>query len=373
MLRVLQVIGKMNRAGAESMLMNLYRHIDRTQVQFDFLVFADSEADYDKEIEALGGHIYRLSPFKGYNYFAICKELGAFFKTHTYPIVHGHIGSLAPVYLQIAKKYGSYTVAHSHNTNPTSLVNRLGYNALARWVRYIADYFFACSLQAGIDRFGEKVVNGDAFSVFNNAIDSAAFCYTPERNRSLKEKCGLVGKTVYGHVGRLAKQKNHAFLLEVFSELHKRQPDSVLLLAGTGPEEENLRQKTEALQLTDCVRFLGVREDIPDLMNLFDVFVFPSVFEGLGLVIIEAQAAGLPCFCSDAIQQEAIITQNAWRYSLQGGAAVWAENILRETKDFHRKDTQQDIIRAQFDIRSTACDLQAFYLQHVKTDDEKSL
>ncbi len=366
MLRVLQVIGKMNRAGAESMLMNLYRHIDRTKVQFDFLVFADSKADYDLEIEALGGHIYRLSPFKGYNYFTIRKEVRRFFQSHTYEIVHGHIGSLAPMYLKIAKEHGSFAVAHSHNTNPASFLTRLGYNALACRVRYIADYFFACSLQAGIDRFGQKVVNGDSFSVFNNAIDSTAFCYTPARNLAQKEKYGFAGKTVYGHVGRFAVQKNHAFLLDIFSEIHKRQPDSVLLLAGTGPEEENIRKKAELMHLADCIEFLGVREDIPDLMNLFDVFIFPSFYEGLSVCAIEAQAAGLPCFFSDGLVSETIITKNAWRYSLQDSADVWAENILRETETFQRTDTQQDVIRAQFDICSTAEALQTFYLEHAE-------
>ena len=191
MLRVLQVIGKMDRAGAETIIMNLYRNMDRSKVQFDFLVFSDEKGDYDDEILKMGGYIYHMPCFKGYNYLKLYREFQIFFKEHPYRVVHGHIGSLAPAYLRAAKSNGAYTIAHSHATKSNRILESFIFTIFSYRVRYIADYFFACSKQAGIDRFGEKIVKSNRFEVINNAINSEDYQYTLKRHEALKRKMEL--------------------------------------------------------------------------------------------------------------------------------------------------------------------------------------
>lgn len=366
MLRVLQVIGKMDRAGAETFIMNLYREIDVSKVQFDFMVFTDEKGDYDDEIEQRGGHIYHMPAFKGYNYFSLCKKFDVFFKEHPYKVVHGHIGSLAPAYLKSAKKYGAYAIAHSHSTNSNEYLERIIFNMLASRVRKIADFFFGCSRGAGEDRFGKTIANSNRFKVINNGVDSAEFVYTPQRNLVLKEKYGLEGKFVYGHVGRFTGVKNHPFLIDVFNEIQKSQENAVLILIGRGEDEEQIKGKVKQLGLENKVYFFGIRSDISDMMNLMDAFIFPSKYEGLGNVGIEAQAAGLPCFFSSGIAKEACITNQVSIYDLSDGPELWAQNILKVLSTFQRVDTHQKIIDANFDISFVAKELQDFYMEHSK-------
>lgn len=365
MLRVLQVIGKMDRAGAETILMNIYRNVDRSKVQFDFMVFSDEKGDYDDEIEELGGHIYHMPAFKGYNYFMLCGKFEKFFKRHPYKIVHGHIGSLAPAYLKAAKKRGAYVIAHSHATKSNRALENFVFNVFAYRVRYIADYFFACSNQAGIDRFGEKVVNSNRFEVINNAIDSEKYKYTLERHIELKKKYGFEDKLIIGHVGRFAPEKNHKFIVDVFEEICKKERKSILMLAGRGIEEEAVQKYVLGKNLEKKVIFLGVRNDIPDLMNLFDVFLFPSFYEGLGIVGIEAQAAGLPCFFSEHIPDEAVVTKHAWKQRLEDGAVNWADEIIKTISCFQRENSKDNIVKAGYDIENIANELQCFYLNKV--------
>ena len=370
MLRILHVIGKMDRAGAETMIVNLYRKIDRSEIQFDLMVFTDQKADYDDEIEELGGVIYHMPSFKGWNYLALSRQFDCFFAEHTYKIVHGHIGSLAPLYLKSAKKYGAYTIAHSHATNSTDLIERVIFSMLSHPVRYIADYFYACSKQAGIDRFGEKVVKSGSFSILNNGIDASAYRYSQERHDELKEKFHLKNKTIYGHVGRFVPEKNHIFLMDVFTEIQKKDPSAVLVMAGRGPEEGKIREISKKRQIEEKVLFLGIRNDVPDLMNLFDCFVFPSKHEGLGIVGIEAQAAGLPTFVADTIPEEAIITDHCWKLSLDKSCTEWACFIGDMMSRYTRKDSFDQIVESGYDNSNSALQLQRFYKKHERQGGE---
>lgn len=364
MQRILHVIGRMDRAGAETLIMNLYRNIDRSKYQFDFMVFTKTKADYDDEIEQLGGHIYHMPAFNGINYSYLAYLINKFFDEHSYSVVHGHIGSLAPMYLAIAKKHGSYTIAHSHSTNSSSFLYRTTFTMLAWSVRYVADYFFACSEEAGIDRFGVKVVNSNYFRVIKNGIDSDLYCYSAERHQEMKRKFSLSDKIVFGHVGRFALAKNHPFLIDVFNEIHKQIPKAVLVLAGRGPDEEKIKKQVSDLKLNESVHFLGIRDDVPDLMNLFDCFIFPSLSEGLGIVGIEAQTAGLPCFMSEGVPKEAVITNHAWRMSLDDGPKKWANTICSKLAYYVRNDSINDVKKAGYDIKIIAEELQLFYSEH---------
>lgn len=362
MLRVLHVIGKMDRAGAETIIMNIYRNIDRERIQFDFMVFSNEEGDYDSEIKQMGGKIYQMPEFKVINYRNMCKIFKKFFEKHSYEIVHGHIGSCAPAYLYYAKKNGSFTIAHSHNTDSSIIWKKIAYKCLTRPVIYVADYFMACSEEAGKDRFGKKIINQNNFRVMNNAIDAEEFIYTDERHCSLKDKFGLNNKIIFGHVGRFTEQKNHDFLIEVFENIKKKHNEAILLLVGVGEDFDKIKEKVEARKLEKSVCFLGIREDISDLMNLFDVFIFPSIYEGLGIVGIEAQAAGLPCFFSNAIPDEAILTPSVWKFPLKWGAERWATEINKKIQFFKRVDNYKLIVKGGYDIKKLSKAMEQFYL-----------
>lgn len=350
--RILQVIGIMNRGGAETMIMNFYRSIDRTKYQFDFLVFSDKPGDYDAEIKELGGKIYRLPVFKIYNYFTFKAAVKRFFSEHHWDVIHGHIRSSASIYLEEAKKYGSYAVAHCHSTDGENFIIRTLYHILTYRIRYVADYFMACSIEAGKAGFGKKVINTDRFMVLKNAINCNAYRYSENRHSSLKEQFGLEKKIVIGHIGRFVEVKNHEFLVDVFYEIQKDRENAVLVLVGRGKLEKKIKEKAMQLGIEEKVKFMGVRADIPDMMNLFDVFIFPSHYEGLGIVGIEAQAAGLPCVFSDNIPQEAIITNNVIRLSLEEKAKKWAETIIKMCDKYTRED-EYEVIRANgYDIEN---------------------
>lgn len=364
-IRVLHVIGIMNYGGAETMIMNLFRQIDRNKFHFDFLIHRFGEGDYDQEIKELGGHIYSIPEYKIYNYFSYRKACKTFFSTHLeYDIVHGHIESCAAIYLDEARKFGIYTIAHCHSTGFQAFVPKVLYNILTFKTRYVADYFFACSKQAGENRFGTKTVESKCFSVFNNGIDVQKYIYTRNRHENLKKMWNIQDKFVIGHVGRMSKEKNHVFLVHVFAEICKREKNTVLMLVGDGPEKKSIENLVYVLGLKEKVIFTGNRSDIPEMMNLFDVFVFPSIYEGLGIALIEAQAAGLPCIVADTIVDEAILSDEVKSLSLNEAYKIWVEKIMKfSTYVEKRKDNCNLIIEKGFDVRNTTKKLEKFYIR----------
>ncbi|MBE6470635.1 MAG: glycosyltransferase family 1 protein [Coriobacteriaceae bacterium] len=366
--RVLQVIGAMNRAGAETIVMNLMRSIDRDRVHFDFLVHEQKRCDYDDEIEALGGTIYRIPRYNVANgpaYRRICKR---FFAEHPeIDVVHGHIGSSSAIYLDEAKKAGCATVVHSHRDSPKaktikSRVRRNFYGALIRKVPGIADEFLACGYQAGVDRFGVGVAAGPHFHVMNNGIDLSKYTCDERDHEEAKARLGYAGVPLVGNVARLVPEKNQAFLLEVFAKALEANPRARLVLAGRGPTEEALRAQAASLGIADSVEFLGVRDDIPEVLKALDAFVFTSTLEGLGMAVVEAQAAGAPCITSDAVPQTAIVSGIAQRISLDEGVDEWARrlNDVLAAAEPHR--SQVDEVRAHgYDIAEVASWMADFY------------
>ncbi len=365
MLRVLQVIGVMDRGGAETMVMNLYRAIDRSKLQFDFLVHEQREGDYDDEIRQLGGRLFRLPRFTGFNAAKYHKLMRNFFTEHPeYRVVHGHIGSCAPIYLSEAKRIGAYTIAHSHAQNFERGFAGLAFRAAARPVRGVADYFMACSREAGLDRFGASIVSGDRFSIVPNGI--AATCYLCDQvsHESAKAALGLAGCPVVCHTGRLIPVKNHAFLLDVFARVHACIPQAVLVCAGRGELEEQLKARVDELGLADSVRFLGVVDNVPEVLRAADAFVFPSVKEGLPLAVVEAQAAGLPTTVSTGVPDLALVSDRVRRVSLDEGADAWAAVVLEDLNraaSFPRTDAVEQVRKHGFDIADTAVSISGFY------------
>ena len=366
-LRVLHVIGAMDLAGAETMIMNLYRNVDRDIVQFDFLVHADRPCAYDAEIEELGGRIHRIELFRGSNllsYRSACKEALAVL-AQDHPVVHGHIGAPAAIYLSEAKRQGCFAIAHSHNTNGPLSLEELSFQTASFPTRFIADYFFACSRQAGIDRYGKHVVEGDNFAVIPNGIDARAFTFSQERRAAARAQLGLTDELVVGHVGRFEAAKNHSFLLNAFAALHQKRPDAKLALVGSGSLLEQSKAQAGHLGISDAVLFLGNRTDMGDVLATFDVYAFPSIVEGFGVALLEAQAAGLPCLVSEAIQDEAIVTPSVSRVTLASGAEAWAKELLRLSQEPIRRQNGFRAVQAHgFDVHETAQQLQQFYLDH---------
>ena len=358
--RILHIVTHMNRGGLETMLMNYYRNIDRSKVQFDFLVHRDKRADYDDEIESLGGRIYRLPVLNplSLNYL---KSIDSFFKEHKeYKIVHSHVDCLSSIPLKYAKKNGvPFTIAHSHNASQDKNFKYIiKFIAKSRISKY-ADDLFACSKEAG-----QWMFNTDDFMILNNAIDSKKYAYDNKKSIRLKEKLGLSNKFVVGHVGRFYKQKNHEFIIDIFNQLSKINDDAVLMLIGTGELENEIRKKVQDLGLNKKVLFLGVRDDIQDLMQIMDVFLFPSLYEGLPLVLVESQAAGLKCIISDTISKEAIITNNVEIMNLEKLTIEWADKI-NSYRNYKRNNMIEDIKRNKFDVEQNVKWLQEYYLKNI--------
>ena len=363
-IRILHVIGSMNYGGAEALIMNLYRHIDRNLVQFDFVENTDKDAAFDSEIRTLGGRIYNCPHYNGKNHFQYVRWWKTFFREHggEYTAVHGHLGSTAAIYLQIAKKHGIYTIAHSHNTKGVGLGGSI-YQLYSYPTRFIADQFFACSRQAGIDRYGKKVgENPKRCILLSNAIDTGHFAYDPVQRSETRRALGISEEAfVIGHVGRFAPQKNHSFLLDIFSVIHSHHPDARLLLLGLEDPEQSVRKKAAALGLTDWVIFAGTHNDTAPFYQAMDVFVLPSLFEGLPFVMVEAQTAGLPCVISDRVPTACVLVNELVSVvPLSVCAEDWAAQI-QTLMDVPRTSCAQIVADSGFDIFRTSSWLTNYY------------
>ena len=367
-IRVLHVLGGVGLGGAESRIKDLYRQMDRDEIQFDFLVHsADANTRkpefYDEEIQALGGHIYVLPKFKVYNYFSYRRAVRAFFTAHReFRVVQGHMTSTAGIYLPIAKKAGvPVTVAHARNAGVVKGLKGLATKFFRRGLAQKADRCFACSALAGEDVFGKEAMEAGQVKIIHNAIDVSRFTYDEKVRGEMRAQLGLSEHLALGHVGRFEYQKNHPYLLDVFAAVCKERADAALLLLGDGADRPVMEEKCKELGIADKVRFLGNRKDAERYYQAMDLFLLPSFFEGLPGVLVEAQAAGLKCIVSDTVTREAQSTDLVTYLSIEGPAEVWAQEILKQA-DYVRRDTSEELKTAGFDVRGQAEDYRRFYL-----------
>lgn len=344
MIRVLQCVNNMHRAGLETVLMNYYRNIDRTQIQFDFLTHRPERDDYDDEIEALGGRIYRAPRLYPQNYPAYFRFMKQFFAEHPeYKIVHSHIDSMSYLPLLAAKKAGvPIRIAHSHSTGIDADLKYGLKQSFRRRIPKAANYLWACGEKAG-----QFLFRGKPFAVIPNAVDAGQYLYSPQIRQKKREELDLQDKLVIGHAGRFCYPKNHSFLLDIFSQLVKKEPNAVLLFVGKGELESKLRQKTRQLQLEDKVLFAGSRSDLNEIYQAMDVLVMPSRFEGIPMVGIEAQFSGLPCVFSDQVPEETAFTDNCRFVGLNQSAEQWAAQVLR----IATQPREQSPVSEKYDIR----------------------
>lgn len=360
MIRILHVLGGLERGGAETMVMNLYRAIDRTQVQFDFIIHTTEHQAYYDEIIALGGRIYSFPAFNGLNYFKMKNLWKQFFKEHPeYKILHSHVRSYASLYLPIAKKAGLNTIIHSHSTSNGRGIGSVVKRIMQYPLRWQADFFFGCSKEAGTWLFGNKVVNSPKYHILQNAIDTEQYKFNPEIRKEYREKLGLSDKKTFIHVGRFHPAKNHSFLLKVFSVVHQQDPNTALLIAGDGELRPEIEKQIGILNLQNDVFLLGSRSDVPNLLRAADIFLFPSVWEGLPVTVVEAQAAGLPCFVSSNVTKEVHVSELVNYLPIDNGVDCWVDSISQVSTD--KKNVVDKIKIAGFDISYTANELTQFY------------
>lgn len=356
-IRILQVVTNMSYGGLENFIMNNYRSIDRTRVQFDFLTHFAGHQDYEEEIAALGGKLYRLPKLDPFSR-SYLSDLKAFFKAHPeYKVVHSHLNCMSSVPLKAAMECGvPVRIAHSHNSTADK---NLKYPLKLLYRYKIPGYatdFFACS-----DEAAQFTFRNHPCKILNNAIDSEAFRYNSEIRDSIREKLHISDKLVIGHVGMFRKQKNHSFLLEVFKEILSKDKNAVLLSAGNGPLFEKIKMQAASLGISNNVIFLGGCDNVHELMQAMDIMVFPSFYEGFGIVPLEAQAAGLPIITSKAVPENCLITDYIMQIDLSIPCSKWAEAVF-EFATKPRADCSGKIKSAGFDISANAKWLEDFYV-----------
>ncbi len=374
-IRILHVLGTTNLGGAESRVMDLYRQMDREEIQFDFLVHSDAvkrgfaddssreEQFFDKEIKEMGGRIYVLPRFRLYNYLAYKKAVREFFALHhEFKVVQGHMTSTASIYLPIAKKCGiPITVAHSRSAGVDRGIKGRLTGLLRKNLYKKTDYCFACSKLAGINAFGEERVKSGRVKIIYNAIDAAKFAYDPQTRAVMRKKLDMEDKFVLGHVGRFDPPKNHSYLIDIFAQLCLLREDARLVLIGDGPERAQAEAKCEELGIRDKVLFMGICREVEKYYQAFDLFLLPSLYEGMPGVLVEAQAAGLRALVSDTVTKEAQATDLVTYMDIKQPASVWAREIVAQA-DYDRRVTYQEIADNGFDIKKQALLYRNFYM-----------
>ena len=359
--RVLHIIQRMEAGGTQALLMNLYRNIDRSKVQFDFLVEYSDRQFYDDEIISLGGRIYYSTVREDYNLLMFKKQLRALLKEHPeYKIIHVHAYTIGYISLKTAKNEGvPIRIAHAHSNSIHHDKKRFLKKIMQKAFTVYATDLFACSEEAGKFHFKNK-----EFKVLQNAIDISHYLPNIEVREKLRKELNLGSKFVVGHVGRFQPEKNHQFLLETFTALLKKKPNAMLLLLGDGPLRSQIESQIQDNKaLCKNVLLLGNRPNVYNYLQIMDVFAFPSLYEGLGIVAIEAQSAGIPILCSTGVPEAGCITDLAQRLPLEAGPIKWAEKLLEISLNPEaHKDHSTQICNAGFDINETSIMMEKYYL-----------
>lgn len=372
-IRILQVLTAMNFAGAETLLMNLYRNIDRSKVQFDFAVTVDHECAYDAEIRRLGGKIIHYPLYRGVNHFAYISWWTHFFKKHPeYPIVHGHIGSTAAIYLHIANQFGRFTIAHSHSTSSHRLnLHDFLYSIFSFPTRYIADFFMGCSRDALVDRYGQSVLRHSNHFILNNGIDAKKYVYSQKTREDIRAELHIAkDEIVIGTVGRLTTPKNPPFIIRIIKELENQNIKFRFIWVGVGEKEAEIKKAISYELEKETVIMTGARADVNRVLQAMDIFILPSLWEGLPVAGIEAQAADLPSLFTQGLTSELSITDRCC-FLPMNDLDSWVQKIksIINSGEFRTRKSRYDEIKAnKFDILDTAKWLQDFYLSQVRNE-----
>ncbi|MTN82435.1 glycosyltransferase [Turicibacter sanguinis] len=358
--------------GVEAVVMNYYRNIDRTKIQFDFFCSEESTDIPYKEIESMGGKVVLIPSYS--KLIKYQKELKRIFTEGNYQIVHSHISTMSIFPLRVATKVGiPIRIAHSHST--TSIKEKkknIMKQILRNFSKIYANNYFCCSELAGRWLFGNRTYDDGKVFLVNNAIDLTKFTFNSKIRKEKRIELGIDDDTlVIGHIGRFVKQKNHDFLIDIFNEIHMKNENSLLFLAGQGPLQNELSNKVKELKLENSVKFLGQRSDTNDLYQAFDIFLLPSLYEGLPVVGIEAQASGLLCVFSNNVTKETKILKSTQCIPLSFNEKKWSEIILDSYNVFLRSECSDEIAKKGFNIKDEAIKLERKYYQLIQMQEIK--
>lgn len=360
-IRILHIFSRLDRGGAESMIMNIYRNIDRNKIQFDFVVHTNDICAFDDEIKKLGGNIYRVSQYKLINHVTYIEEFENLFKKNEFTIIHSHIRSTASLILKVAKEHNIITISHSHSTSNGYGIKAIIKNIMQKNIVKYADYLFAASQKAGAWLFGSEIILNKNIYIIKNAIENQKFTYNSKIRNSKRLELGVANELVIGHIGNFKEVKNHSFLIKIFKKFNEKNPTSKLLLVGDGELKEEILKLVTESNLLDKVIILGSRSDVNELLQAIDIIVFPSLYEGLPVTIIEAQAAGLPCLLSDTITDEVAITEAVEFMSLHENEYRWVESITSMLKGYKRKNNYDIIRQTGYDVNDLCLKLENAY------------
>lgn len=367
---VLHVVGKMDMGGTETLIMNILRSYDRSKYKMEVLVHDTSDSFFDDELNQLGIAVHYIKKFNGKNLFSYIHDLHSFYRKNKFDIVHGHLSSSASIYLGIAKKYNMKTIAHSHSIYSFSFHSIL-HKILTFSTRYISDYFCAPTKAAGVDRYGKKITNSEKFFLVKNGFFMDKYLFDTDVRNLIRRSLNIKeNEKIAIHIGRFTNSKNHIKLLRVFQNMISEGQNLKLLLIGAGELESNINSYIIENHLEEKVDVLGLRRDIPQLLMASDVFVFPSLNEGLGIALIEAQATGLPCVISDRIPQEAVLNKKSVEIlSLSDNDSDWSR-IVRDSIEIpiNRKIGFLEVKRAGYDIADVVENLQRYYFDILQGD-----
>ena len=359
-IKVLQVFSTTNRGGAESMIMSHVRYIDKETFQIDFVNHTLKHCDFDEEIGKLGCKLYHMPRFKICNIISYKKAWDVFLKEHTYDVIHIHYFTLAPIIIPLAKKHGiKVRISHSHNTQVNSLLKKILLNVYRRKMVKDSTLLLACGKKAG-----ENIFNTTNFKVFNNAIDTNRFKFSEVDRIKIREELGISQNDILiGHVGSFRNtQKNHARIIKIFKEIQEKDNRYKLVLVGNGALLPQIKKEVSNLGISNSVVFTGVRSDIPNLMSAFDCFLFPSLFEGLGIVAVEAQATGCPVIASSVVPTEAVLTDIITMVPLKESDNVWGEKIKHAlSKEINRTEYHKKVQMAGYEVRDNVNVLESIY------------
>lgn len=348
------VLGNTRRGGTQAFIMNVLRNIDRKKFQIDFAVNLDFEGGWGPEMRSLGSNIYIMPVFKVYNWLSFAKAWKKFFGEHHYDIIHGHTTNSAGIYLNIAKQYGCKTIAHVHSTGfRGNAVERIMKRLFSRLAKKNADYWFACSPKAAQMLYGDDYKTYQHYYEMPNAIDVKRYKFDSAVRERIRKELGLTdGNFLCGHVGTFSTPKNHAHTLRVFSEILKKKPDAKLLLIGEGYLREEIHSQAKELGLFDKIIFKCNLGNVNEHLMAMDLFIFPSLFEGFGMVSLEAQATGLNVIQSDVVPKETLLTECVKPLSLRLSPAEWAAEGLKMTsKD--RASINEVVADTKYNLKHT--------------------
>ena len=361
-IRILHVLHGLNRGGIETLIMNIYRNIDRQNVQFDFAIVEKEKCEYEDEVYSLGGRIYRLPAISIPTVLSFYREFGKLCRN--YNIVHSHWNTLSSLILMIARKNNvKYRIAHSHIAKYSSGIKGLVKRILRIFINHFSTHQFACGMDAGVFLYGSDVTSKESFKIIKNGVEVDKFKFNPHIRQRIRCQMNISESTfVVGHVGRIGEQKNQIFAVEVFGEIARRNPNSQLWFIGTGADGyvQKVRSKAVELNVDNKIIFIGSIPNVNEYLNAFDIYLFPSLYEGLSVALIEAQASGLNCYTSDSIDRNSKVTENVIFNSLSEHPSIWAERIL-ENSNIKRNDTKEELINAGYDIIDTTNWLENFY------------